>query len=121
MVLRIVLAITVLFCLSPLQSAFGQYYLRPSLGTSGSSTQTYRPSSGANFGGHWSTYPQPSFPPSPSRLPPSSLSGSGAARGVFVPAYPPRAPYTVPYGPSITRPPGSPSVPFGSSRYYYKW
>src|SRR5262245_18109547 len=102
--------------------AVGQNSVRSITGFSGIGTPPLQPSpAGTSFGGGWSSYPRPSFPAPPSRPLSSRPSGSGAARGVFVPQYPPRAPYTVPYGPSVTRPPGSPVVPFGSSRYYYKW
>jgi len=45
-------------------------------------------------------------------LAPDSLGG-----GYVVPL---RAPYSIPYGPYFSRPPGSPIVPFGSSGYYYR-
>src|SRR3954452_17840856 len=52
----------------------------------------------------------------------SALRAAALAPDTFAGGSPPPlgAPSSIPYGPHFSRPPGSPVVPFGSSRYYYR-
>ena len=76
---------------------------------SSNSRNIYAPWSGPAVG---SPYANHSAALRAAPLPPDTLAG-----GYAVPL---RAPYSVPYGPHFSRPSGSPVVPFGSSRYYYR-